>query len=140
MSPQTLQAAINCRSDLAAKWAPAISAAMDKYEINSALRKAAFIATIGYESMYLRAVRELWGNTPAQKLYEPPSQKAAELGNTKPGDGFKFRGGGLIDVTGAFNYIAVGKVLGLDLYNHPELIEIPENAANSAGYFWRRMA
>lgn len=52
------------------------------------------------------------------------------------GDGWKYRGRGLIHVTGRDNYIRTGKELGLDLINHPETLESPLYAALSAGQFW----
>ena len=59
------------------------------------------------------------------------------MGNTLPGDGWKYRGRGLIQVTGANNYRAAGAALVLDLVNHPELVEQPETAALVAGWFWQ---
>jgi putative chitinase len=63
------------------------------------------------------------------------------LGNTKSGDGWKFRGRGLKQVTGAANYAACGAALSLPLLENPDLLLLPEYAASSAGWFWasRRM-
>lgn len=120
----------------AAQWVAPLQTACDRFEINTPLRLAAFMATVGVESGRLVWVRELWGPTPAQALYEPPSQKASQLGNTEPGDGRRFCGRGCIQVTGRSNYAACGKALGLDLIAHPELLEQPANAALSAAWFW----
>lgn len=121
----------------ATAWLPCIDAACAEFEINTPLRAAAFLAQIGCESGHLEYVKEIWGPTPAQRRYEPPSDLARELGNTEPGDGKKFCGRGLIEVTGRSNYLRVGTTLGLDLINHPELLEMPVNAARSAGLFWK---
>lgn len=124
-------------SSRATKWLPCIAAACTEYDINTPLRAAAFLAQIGCESAHLEFVKEIWGPTPAQRRYEPPSAEARELGNTEPGDGKKFCGRGLIELTGRANYLRVGTMLKLDLINHPELLELPVNAARSAGLFWQ---
>ncbi|WSE85495.1 DUF2514 family protein [Pseudomonas donghuensis] len=54
------------------------------------------------------------------------------MGNTRPGDGWRFRGRGLIQLTGRANYAAAGAGLGLPLEEKPELLEQPEHAAMSA--------
>ena len=111
---------------------PALNTAMNRYGIVGSLRAAAFIAQIGHESGQLRYVREIWGPTEQQAGYEG----RADLGNTVPGDGSKYRGRGLIQITGRANYAACGEALGLDLISKPELLELPQNAAISAAWFW----
>ena len=111
---------------------PVLNTAMLRYQIVGAKRVAAFVAQIGHESGQLVYVREIWGPTPAQAKYEGRK----DLGNTVPGDGLKYRGRGLIQITGRANYAACGEALGLDLINHPELLEQPKNACLSAAWFW----
>ncbi|KAA8563192.1 hypothetical protein FX985_03260 [Pseudomonas extremaustralis] len=113
---------------------PVLNTAMSKYGIVSPLRIAAFIAQVGHESGQLRWVREIWGPTVQQAGYEG----RADLGNTVPGDGFKCRGRGLIQVTGRANYLECSLALFGDdrLIKKPELLEQPEYAAMSAAWFW----
>lgn len=133
MTPEQLDAATGCGGSRARLWAPPITAAMAEYEIDSKYRRSAFLAQVAHESGRFMYVRELWGPTAAQAGYEG----RADLGNTRPGDGFKYRGRGLIQVTGRHNYALASEALGLDLLTHPELLEEPENAARSAGWFWK---
>lgn len=111
---------------------PVLNAAMGKYGIVNRLRIAAFIAQIGHESGHLRYVREIWGPTAAQVGYEG----RADLGNTVTGDGSKYRGRGLIQITGRANYATCGEALGLDLISRPELLERPQHATMSAAWYW----
>jgi len=113
-------------------FASALNLAMDRFQINTKLRMAAFIAQVGHESGQLRYVREIWGPTAQQLGYEG----RADLGNTVKGDGSKYRGRGLIQITGRANYVACGEALGLDLINQPEQLEQPQYAAMSAAWFW----
>ena len=115
-------------------FAPVLNTAMGKFGIVTPARVAAFIAQIGHESGQLRYVREIWGPTKQQAGYEGRK----DLGNTVLGDGSKFRGRGLIQVTGRANYAACAEALGLDLLKCPELLEEPQHAAMSAAWFWHR--
>ncbi|QXG28012.1 glycoside hydrolase family 19 protein [Pseudomonas viridiflava] len=111
---------------------PALNTAMGKYQIITRERIAAFLAQIGHESGQLRYVREIWGPTAQQLGYEGRK----DLGNTVAGDGSKYRGRGLIQITGRANYAECGEALGLDLIHHPERLEQPEHAAMSAAWYW----
>ncbi|WP_288081682.1 glycoside hydrolase family 19 protein [Pseudomonas sp.] len=113
---------------------PVLNVAMSKYGIVTRLRTAAFIAQVGHESGQFRWLKELWGPTAQQKGYDG----RADLGNTVNGDGFKYRGRGLIQVTGRANYAACGDALGLDLIDKPELLELPQHATMSAAWFWKQ--
>mgnify|MGYP003347296696 CR=1 FL=1 len=103
--------------------------AMDAWEIDTPARQAAFLAQIAHESGQLRYVRELASG----EAYEGRK----DLGNTQAGDGVRFKGRGLIQVTGRANYKACGDALMLDLLADPVLLETPQNAAMSAGWFWK---
>lgn len=111
---------------------PVLNTAMNRYQIVGTKRVAAFIAQIGHESGQLKYVKEIWGPTAAQTKYEGRK----DLGNTVAGDGSKYRGRGLIQITGRANYIMCGEALALDLINHPELLEKPQHACMSAAWFW----
>lgn len=119
---------------------PALNAAMSKYAIITRLRMAAFIAQIGHESGQLQWVREL-GSDQYLSKYDTGTL-AKRLGNTPEadGDGQKYRGRGLIQITGRANYEACSEALFCDsrLLNTPELLENPVYAALSAGWFWQR--
>lgn len=130
---QLLQILPNARSQ-AGVFVFALNSAMQHYQIISPKRAAAFIAQIGHESGQLRYVREIWGPTTAQRGYEGRE----DLGNTVPGDGRKYYGRGLIQITGRANYAKCGEALGLDLISLPELLELPQHAAMSAAWFWKQ--
>lgn len=119
---------------------PPLNAAMGKYAVITRLRIAAFIAQIGHESGQLRYVRELGSDAYLSKYDTGKLAKA--LGNTPEadGDGQKYRGRGLIQVTGRTNYRDCSEALFGDsrLLVTPELLEHPVYAAMSAAWFWHR--
>ncbi|MGV8899998.1 MAG: glycoside hydrolase family 19 protein [Burkholderiaceae bacterium] len=106
-----------------------LNAAMMEFNISTTARQASFLAQVGHESGQLRYVRELASGA----AYEGRK----DLGNTEPGDGVRFKGRGLIQITGRANYKACGNALGIDLIAHPELLESPVLACRSAAWFWR---
>lgn len=136
LTPQIIAAGTGASLSSATIFAPFMQAACEHYGIAEPLDVAAFLAQAGHESGHLLFTLELWGPTVAQRTYEPPSAKATELGNTEPGDGRRFCGRGLIQITGRANYAMAAVELDLDLLEHPELLEQPEHAAMSAAWFW----
>lgn len=116
--------------------APFIDPTFDEFDITTARRQAAFLAQAGHETMNLIYMAEIWGPSDQQKRYEPPGTLAAALGNTQPGDGHRFKGRGLFEITGRGNYLRFGTLLKLDLVGHPELAEEPEVACRTAGLYW----
>ncbi|UQI33108.1 glycoside hydrolase family 19 protein [Pseudomonas bijieensis] len=119
-------------------FASALSLAMERYQINTRLRMAAFIAQVGHESGQFRYVRELGGDQYLSKY--DTGTLANRLGNTPEadGDGQKYRGRGLIQITGHDNYLACSKALFGDdrLLRTPDLLEQAEWACKSAAWFW----
>lgn len=106
-----------------------LNAAMAEFEINTPLRQAAFLAQIAHESGSLRYVKELATGS----AYE----NRRDLGNVMAGDGVRYNGRGLIQITGRYNYRKVGIALGIDCENCPELLEGRINATRSAAWFWQ---
>lgn len=107
--------------------------AMHRYEINTPLRKAAFLAQLAHESGELRYLEELASGD----AYEGK----ANLGNVVAGDGRRFKGRGFIQLTGRANYIAATNALtklgyDVNLVANPELAADSTYAALIAGWFW----
>lgn len=107
---------------------PLVTAAAE-FDIDTAERVAAWLAQLAHESGQLRYVREIASG----EAYEGRK----DLGNTQPGDGARFRGRGLIQITGRANYEQLRVALGLDCVAHPEILEDPHNAARVSGWFWK---
>jgi len=129
MSLAELQAAMPNAGLRAAKFAEPLYAAMDEFDIDTPLRKAAFFGQVAHESGSLRYTREIADGV----AYEG----RMDLGNIHPGDGARYKGRGLLQITGRNNYSLCGAALGLDLINQPELLEAPVGACRSAGWFWK---
>jgi putative chitinase len=133
MTPDELCAAMNIPLARAEKWADALTSAMVGGQINTRMRQAAFLAQIGHESGSLVYVKELGGDK-----YFAKYDGRKDLGNTQAGDGARFCGRGLIQITGRANYGRASQALFGDdrLLKNPELLEQPEWAAKSAVWYW----
>lgn len=112
---------------------PFLNSLLPQFGIDTPARTAAFLAQVGHESGQLRYNKEIWGPTEAQKRYEGRK----DLGNVIAGDGSRFRGRGLIQITGRANYSDFGLAVGKDFISHPELVETPEYAVMTACWFWK---
>ena len=143
------------------KWLDPLNSTFDKYELNTPTRQAAFIGQCGHESGNFKTLEEnlhysakglmaTWHSrfpdeTTADKYANNPEMIAnkvyggrADLGNTEDGDGWRFHGRGVIQLTGRANYKTCGDAIGVDLINAPELLLEPKNAVMSAGWFWNK--
>ena len=156
ITPSHLAAIMRCQDATARLWADPLNNACERFQITTPLRLAAFLAQVGHERGRLTRVVEnlnysaeglqktwpsMFDANLAAEYARKPERIAnavynARMGNTAPGDGWKFRGRGLIQVTGKSNYIACGASLQLDLLTHPELLERPQHAAMSAAWYW----
>lgn len=137
ITPQQLLQILPNAGPKAGVFAPVLNTAMVACDIVTPARQAAFIAQIGHESGQFLWLRELGSNQYLAKYDTGPL--AARLGNTPEadGDGQKYSGRGLIQITGRANYKACGEALGLDLLSRPELLELPQYAAASAAWYWK---
>ncbi len=109
-----------------------ISLAMTEFDIRDGERPAMFLAQIGHESGGFEYTSELWGPTPAQTGYEG----RRDLGNTQPGDGSRFRGHGLLEITGRANHEAEARFFGLSLDALITFLQSPIGASRSAAHWW----
>jgi putative chitinase len=136
MTLDQLRAAMPSSGKRAEIFLAPLNAAMEEFEINTPARQAAFLAQIAHESGSLRYVREL-----ASGAAYDTGRLAERLGNTPEddGDGERYRGRGLIQITGTANYSACSAALygnSQHLLDHPELLELPDAACRSAAWFW----
>ena len=153
-----LVAILGCSQALESKYLDPINAACTKFNINTMLRLAAFIAQVGHESGRLATTIEnlnysadglvkTWPSrftaaTAAASARQP--QKIANIvyasrmgnGNEASGDGWKYRGRGLIQVTGKSNYDAYSQASGFNAIGNPDALAEAVHASMSAGWFW----
>lgn len=141
-------------------FAPFLAMAFVRFQINTPDRQASFLAQIGHESANLTRLSEnLVYRTPARVMAVWPSRfptlasTAPYIGNAPAlankvyanrmgngdeasGDGWKYRGRGLIMITGRDNYDKCGAACGYDLVKNPMFLDSPALACLSAGWFW----
>jgi putative chitinase len=141
------------------KWFEPLQETFEKYQINTPKRQACFIGQCMHESGGFKFLKEnlnysakaLMATWPsrfpdmdtAEKFERQPEKIAnkvysGRMGNTEDGDGAKYIGRGLIQLTGKDNYMAFGEAIGEDLVANPQLVEQPRYAALSAGWFFNK--
>jgi len=143
----------------AARWLAPLNAAMRAWSIDTPARRAAFLAQVLAESAELHHIEEslsydakrlhqVWPSRfPSVAAAEPYSHKPQALGNLvyanrmgngdeASGDGWRYRGRGLITLTGRDNYAHFARAAGLDVLAQPDLLLAPEGAASVAAWFW----
>lgn len=111
---------------------PVLAATLASYQIDSRLRIAHFLAQTCHETAGYRTTEEFASG----QAYEG----RGDLGNTRPGDGVRYKGRGLLQLTGRDNYRRIGDALGLDLERQPELAADPVVSLKIACEFWKRNA
>lgn len=143
------------------KWLEPLNNTFEKYQINTPTRQAAFIGQCQHESNNFRSLEEnlhysaaslmrVWpsrfpnldvanqyANNP-EKIANKVYGGRADLGNTEDGDGWRFHGRGLIQLTGRSNYTICGQALGQPFSSEPSLVSEPLWACMSAGWFWNK--
>ena len=141
------------------KWLEPLLETFEKYDISTPKRQAYFIGQCMHESGGFKQLKEnlnysakgLMATWPSRfpdmdtaEKYERNPEKIANkvysgrMGNTEDGDGAKYIGRGLIQLTGKENYANCGNAIGVDLVTNPDLLSTPKYAALSAGWFWNR--
>jgi putative chitinase len=155
ITPERLKAfAPNCYAEILA---PHLQAAAERYAIDTLERASHWLGQLHVESAGLTRFWEdlnysakrlcaVWpGRFPSRALAQPFARNpealaekvyGGRMGNVRPGDGYRFRGRGLIQLTGRANYEHFAQVLGIELAHDPDLAAEPETACLIAGAYW----
>jgi len=160
LTAQQLQAATGCSQANALMYVTHINAATAAYQINTPKRLAGFLSQISAESngfsqtleslnyasdiQLHRTFPSFFRTVSQTREYVGSPQKVANLvygdrlgnGPAASGDGYKYRGRGLIMLTGKTNYETAGKALGQNFVADPNLVTYPEHASMAAAWFW----
>lgn len=120
------------KASIIAAVAPHLVPAFEPAGIVTPLRAAHFLAQAAHECDGFKTLEEYWGPTPAQRKYEGNRR----LGNTQKGDGVRFKGRGIFQLTGRANYRRIGAALGLPLEETPELAADPRVSVLVAVNYW----
>lgn len=171
MNQITFMAATGSSQANATLWLAAVQAALDRFQINTPARQAAFLAQVAYESgqfppppvseNFNYSVEGLQTTfrslTPGQcaslgrqpgETHVPPErqQQIANLvyggrygnGAAATGDGWNYRGSGLIQLTFKDNFARAGQAIGVDLVGNPDLVRNdPATAALVSAWYWQ---
>jgi putative chitinase len=152
------------RMHIGPQWVDPLNETFERFNIVTPNQQAAFIGQCAHESgnfrvleenlnyraatllkLFPRTPRRTWGFTPEEAAeYERQPKRIANriYGNRMnnrdeaSGDGYRFRGRGILQLTGAANYHHAGQGLGVDFIMEPDLVATPQYAALTAGWFW----
>lgn len=140
-------------------WLEPLTAAFTRFEITTPERQAAFIGQCAHESANFKTLQEnlnysakglnaTWpsrfpSESEAQPYHRQPEKIAnkvysGRMGNLEDGDGWKYRGRGLIQLTGKDNYRLASDSLGVDFVKDPDLVLTKEYAALTAAWYWNK--
>lgn len=143
-----------------ARYCEALHQAMSECDIDTAARACAFLAQVGHESAQLNRIEENL-NYSAQalrkvfpKYFHTPQEASSYAhhperianrvyanrmgnGSEESGDGWKYRGRGLIQITGRDNYVSMSALMGKDLTVWPDALLMPLGACRSAALWWK---
>ncbi len=140
-------------------WLEPLTAAFHRFDISTPERQAAFIGQCAHESGNFKTLQEnlnysakglhaTWpsrfaSEEAAQPFHRNPEKIAnkvysGRMGNTEEGDGWKYRGRGLIQLTGKDNYRFASDALGVDFVANPDLVLTREYAALTAAWYWNK--
>ena len=123
----------NMKENIAEQYAFPLSEAMSEFGINTPARVNMFLAQVAHESDNFRIFKEE-GKAARFARYD----HIRGLENIHPGDGYRYRGRGPIQITGRKNYEEVGNALGLDLVNNPELLEDAAYSFRASAWWWKK--
>lgn len=140
-------------------WRAPLDEACSMYEINTPARQAMWMAQCAHESagfaLLVESMRysadallRTWPRRFTPTLAQAMAFREEAIANhvyggrmgnglAESGDGWRYRGRGLLHITGRANYATVGRELGLDLIDRPELLEMPTFAALAGAWYWR---
>ena len=160
------QKAVGCTEDVAKAWCDVTNSAMLEFGILKPLDQAMFLAQVGHESTGFTQLVESfnysipglrltfghrlteteiqsWGRQANERSVPVERQKliankvyGGRMGNTRPNDGWDYRGRGPIQTTGTYNYKGTGDALGIDLYSNPDLLTTPAVGIRAAAYYY----
>ena len=159
MNSEQLAQGLQMSPSKAEEWIDAINTTFETFGIETPEQQASFLGQCAHESNNFTALAEnlnykaeslckVWPKRfpsleAAQPYHRNPEAIANHVyasrmgnGDEESGDGWKYRGRGLIQLTGHDNYKACGEALGVDLLDDPDLVSTPMYAVLSAGWFW----
>lgn len=126
---QIKQIAPNSKEEIIGPLVGYLNKYMPKYEVNTYLRVCHFLAQAAHEAASFRTLQEYASGA----AYEGRK----DLGNVNKGDGVRYKGRGIFQLTGRANYRRIGQLIGMDLENNPELAASPEVSVLTALEYWK---